>query len=217
MRCKLSRWLLIAGILPALVVGCLGAETAGSHPVGWCLLALSVAYLAGVPLCGSMINALGILKSRASGSLWLVISGSLGVLLAAPVEHLVLPDILPAWDWLETVGPVGIAGGVALGAWAQAVRRTVSHAQVRTEQLVSLFQRGPYRAVRHPGCSALLLAALGVALGYGSAIAMAIIVCLLLPGLAMRIRVEERQMLELLGVAYRDYTGRTQRLVPGLW
>jgi protein-S-isoprenylcysteine O-methyltransferase Ste14 len=217
MRPKLSRWLPIAGILPALLLGSLGAETAGSHPVGWFLAALAVAYLAVVPFRASMVNALGIRKSGSSGSLWLVVSGSLGVLLAAPVEHLTGSGVLTGGDLLEAFGAVCGVGGAALGAWAQVARRTVSHAQGRTDQLVSLLQRGPYRAVRHPFYSALLLAALGVALGYGSAVAVAILVCLLLPGVALRIRVEERQMLERLGGAYRDYARRTQRLVPRVW
>jgi protein-S-isoprenylcysteine O-methyltransferase Ste14 len=36
-------------------------------------------------------------------------------------------------------------------------------------------------------------------------------------GLAIRIRVEERELLAALGDPYREYAARHRRLVPGIW
>jgi hypothetical protein len=47
---------MLAGILPALILGCLGAETIDSHPAGLLLLALSVVYLSAAPLSQSLIS-----------------------------------------------------------------------------------------------------------------------------------------------------------------
>ena len=38
-----------------------------------------------------------------------------------------------------------------------------------------------------------------------------------LPGLLLRIKVEEPEMTRVLGAAYRDYQRRTKRLIPGVW
>jgi len=83
---------------------------------------------------------------------------------------------------------------------------------VSSEQTV--VQDGPYRTIRHPSYTGALLAALGVGLSMGN-----LLPALLLPGafaigLAYRIPVEERAMLDTLGPAYGDYMKRTKRLVP---
>jgi protein-S-isoprenylcysteine O-methyltransferase Ste14 len=217
MRWNPSCSMYVASIPPALVLGCLGAETAASHPVGWFLTTVAVTYMAAVPFARSLLDGPGIRNARTTGSFWLVVTGSLGVLMTGPAEHLVLEDVMPAWGWLESAGPVLAAAGAALAAWAQAVRRGLSGVQAHSGQIIGWLRLGPYRAVRHPGYSALLLAALGVALGYGSGIAVAVILGLLLPGLVLRIGCEERQMLRLLGANSCEAAGPAQRLVPGLW
>jgi protein-S-isoprenylcysteine O-methyltransferase Ste14 len=217
MESRVHRWLPVAGILPALILSSLGAETAGSHPAGWFLLAFGVAYLTSLPKFGAMLASLNFQAIPLSPSLWVVITGVLGLLAAAPAEHLFHAEFVPTWKWLESVGLVCVAASVALGVWAIAARREASRAGGPVRQLMALFVRGPYRYVRHPGYSAILLGALGVALNYGSASALGILGCWLLPGLLVRIGHEERKRLELLGASYGDYATRTRRLVPGLW
>jgi protein-S-isoprenylcysteine O-methyltransferase Ste14 len=217
MRSLLPFRLTYLGVPVALVLGCLAAETADSHPAGWLVLALSIAYLACLPFWKSIVNATRVLASRTGGSAWLLLSGALAVLFGAPLEHLAVSEILPGGDALYLAGAACAAAGTVLGVWAQAARRRLGQAQAQTARLMALLRRGPYRVVRYPGYSALLLAALGVALGYGSAVALASLIVLLLPGLVLRISVEERQTLETLGTVYVDYTRETQRLVPRLW
>jgi protein-S-isoprenylcysteine O-methyltransferase Ste14 len=76
---------------------------------------------------------------------------------------------------------------------------------------------GPYRLVRHPSYTGLLLIAAGFGLGGGNWPGLAL--CVVLPALATlrRIRVEENEMIEVLGEPYRDYVTRTKRLFPGVW
>ncbi len=216
MQSRLPLWLSIVGVVPALVLGCLAAETAPSHPAGWLLLALSVAYVVVLALSRSVTDGCRVLVNGGVAG-WLVLSGSLGVLIAAPAEHLALSEFVAAGDLLDVAGAAFAALGAALGAWAQAVRRTLRQGQAHAAVLVGLLRRGPYRAVRHPGYLAVLLVTLGVALGYGSAAARGIIAILLLPGLVVRIRREDQKMFEVLGAAYEGYASRTRRLVPGLW
>lgn len=105
--------------------------------------------------------------------------------------------------------------GVALAIRARMVlgRNWSSEVQVKHDH--ELVVRGPYRWVRHPIYTGLLLAVLGSALALGElrgAIAFAIIAA----SFWFKLRLEERWMAEQFGRAYDDYMRRTKALVPGL-
>src|SRR6266850_5660966 len=80
-----------------------------------------------------------------------------------------------------------------------------------------LVTRGVYRRIRHPMYSALILYSVGHALvipnwvaGPSNLIAFAIL-------FALRVRAEERMMIEGFGAEYVAYSARTNRLIPGVW
>jgi len=80
-----------------------------------------------------------------------------------------------------------------------------------------LITQGVYRYVRHPMYAALFLYSIGQALvvpnwvaGPSYLVAFGIL-------FALRIRAEERMMLETFGDEYAAYMARTRRLVPGVW
>ena len=80
-----------------------------------------------------------------------------------------------------------------------------------------LITQGVYRRIRHPMYSALVLYSLGHALvipnwvaGPSNVVAFAVL-------FALRVRPEERMMLEHFGDEYTAYMARTKRLVPGVW
>lgn len=80
-----------------------------------------------------------------------------------------------------------------------------------------LVQVGPYRYIRHPSYTAILLVHLGAALCFGNALSA---IALLVPvslALANRMRIEEAVLTEALGHAYREYMAHTKRLVPGVY
>src|ERR1700682_1134514 len=100
-----------------------------------------------------------------------------------------------------------------------------SHADLGTNWSITLEVReqhrlitqGVYRRIRHPMYLALALYAIGQALVipnwvYGSShLIPFLILC------ALRIRAEERMMLEEFGDEYGAYSARTKRLIPGVW
>ena len=80
-----------------------------------------------------------------------------------------------------------------------------------------LITQGIYRRVRHPMYAALLLYGVAHALvipnwvaGPSNLVAFAVL-------FALRVRAEERMMLEQFGDEYTAYVARTNRLVPGVW
>jgi protein-S-isoprenylcysteine O-methyltransferase Ste14 len=140
------------------------------------------------------------------GAHWgLVLGPTIGIVLAVRaaegIPSLALPG--PAW-WPFALGLALIWTGLALRWWAV----LDDHRVVQT---------GPYRVVRHPSYSGLLLIFLGVGFTLGNWLSVA--ACLVLPllGLLPRIRVEEAVLTRRLGEPYRAYSARTQRLVPHVW
>lgn len=87
---------------------------------------------------------------------------------------------------------------------------------VTIQQNHQLVCRGPYRYVRHPSYTGLLIAFLGLSLYFGSWLSLAVIMVPITAAIFYRIRHEEAALLEALGEPYREYSARTKRLLPGL-
>ena len=67
------------------------------------------------------------------------------------------------------------------------------------ERGLAVVSSGPYRWVRHPSYTGLLLILAGFGLGLGNWLALAICVALPLPALLRRIQVEEAELIRVLG------------------
>ncbi len=131
----------------------------------------------------------------------------------------------PAFSFAEyalRTGPL-VAGVICLviGLWLF----YRSHADLGTNWSITLevheqhrlITQGVYRRIRHPMYSALALYSIGQALvipnwvaGPSNFIAFAILY-------ALRVRPEERMMVEEFGDEYAAYSARTKRLIPGVW
>jgi len=107
--------------------------------------------------------------------------------------------------------------GLALRAWSVIVlgRNFTVYVQVREEQPV--VDTGPYRLLRHPSYTALLLVCLGIGLTLGNWLALAVIVVLPTLAILLRIRVEERALLAGIGEPYRRFAATRKRLIPWVW
>jgi protein-S-isoprenylcysteine O-methyltransferase Ste14 len=131
--------------------------------------------------------------------------------------------------WLAVEGVRGLAAGrlpldalalavaaLALGVWALSANR-LGNFNIRPTPRAGgvLVQHGPYRWIRHPMYSALLLAGVGAARIAGDATAWLVLAALFVV-LVVKSRVEERGMLER-HAGYREYRARTQRFVPWLY
>ena len=80
-----------------------------------------------------------------------------------------------------------------------------------------MVESGPYAYVRHPSYTGMLVALIGLGIALDDWLSVLILALLPLTGILVRIRYEESVLLEALGEDYREYAGRTPRLVPGVW
>ena len=122
------------------------------------------------------------------------------------------------------LGPYCIWIGLAFalgGAWLRnSAIRALGRNFTRTVQVSvdqTLVETGPYRRLRHPAYTGVILSGLGVGTVLGSVVTVAVVLAALGIGYARRIPVEERAMREILGDRYRAWTSRTWRLVPFLF
>lgn len=215
-------------VAPALSIclALLGLETLGSNILGWFLLVLGIAYPAGgviyyfirrEPFWKSAGGGEANREEKGDISFWLILPGFLAVFFAPPLEWLYLPTVLPHTIGMQIPGLMLILAAVALHVWTRAHIRGLysGHVEVLAEH--RLVQSGPFCYIRHPGYTGFLLMTLGVAIGYSSLIGLAAVPVLLLPGLAYRMRVEERLLVEQFGDEYWTYAGRSKKLIPGVW
>ncbi len=76
---------------------------------------------------------------------------------------------------------------------------------------------GPYRVVRHPSYTGVLVAAAGIGLASANWAGAAAMLVLSLAPLLWRIRVEERALAATIGDRYLAYASGHKRLVPLVW
>jgi protein-S-isoprenylcysteine O-methyltransferase Ste14 len=88
---------------------------------------------------------------------------------------------------------------------------------VEVEAGQQVVDRGPYRWVRHPSYTGMLVIGVGLGLAYGNWLSLAVLVLLPLATMLRRIFVEEAALVRVLGQPYLAYRCKTKRLVPGLW
>jgi protein-S-isoprenylcysteine O-methyltransferase Ste14 len=116
--------------------------------------------------------------------------------------------------WIRYWVAVGlVVAGLSFSVWA---RRTLGGNWSGTVTLKvdhELVQTGPYRRIRHPIYTGLLLAVFGSGLAAGRLYGMA---AFLLVALALwwRLRVEERWMAAEFGQRYEDYRHSSWALIP---
>jgi protein-S-isoprenylcysteine O-methyltransferase Ste14 len=121
----------------------------------------------------------------------------------------------PGSDAVAVLGALLTMLGVGFACWARHVlgRNWSSVVQVKKDH--ELIQSGPYRRVRHPIYTGLLLAFFGTAMAIGEWRG-AICVVIVAVSFWFKLKLEERWMRENFGAAYESYMQRTKALIPGV-
>jgi len=139
---------------------------------------------------------------------------ALGVLAARRAGDLTLPG--PGW-WPVAAGLAVFALGLLLRAWAVHELGRFFKFTVVVQADHRVVDTGPYRLIRHPSYTGLLMAELGLGIALGTWLSIPACLAPPLIAFAIRIRHEERVLAGELGDPYRTYMERTRRLVPGVW
>lgn len=152
------------------------------------------------------------LQSRLSHVLPLTLAVMLLWLPDSPIQILggrFLPDAV----WLFWVGAVLTLTGLLFTVWARVHLGRNWSATITVKQDHALITSGPYRFVRHPIYTGLLLALVGFALARGEWRGVVAVVIAFL-AFWRKLRIEERWMREQFGAAYEEYSRRVAALIP---
>ena len=135
-----------------------------------------------------------------------------------PIGRAVVPAAdLGAGAWLFVLGMVLWWLGLLLRWWSFVSLGTYFTVTVRTSEDQDVVTRGPYRVLRHPSYTGLLLAFAGGGLVVANWVSAAGALLVLLIALVHRLRLEERAVNDALGERYRQFAARRARLIPYVW
>ena len=146
------------------------------------------------------------------GVIWLVIMVSIaaGICVAMNWSAAALPN----GQLFAQVGVFLFVAGLLLRWWAIITLGRFFTVDVTIEKDHELVERGPFRLVRHPSYTGVLLAFVGFALTLRNWAALVIILVPIFAAFTRRMNVEEDALSRALGSRYADYMRRTKRLVP---
>lgn len=122
-----------------------------------------------------------------------------------------------ATDVTAVVGLALMVAGLLLRWWAVAHLGRFFTVNVAVASDHRVVDTGPYRLIRHPSYTGILLTCLGVGLCFGNLASLLVIVVPIVALALKRVRVEEAALASELGEDYRTYMSHTKRLIPGVY
>jgi len=119
-------------------------------------------------------------------------------------------------DWAFYLGIFLMFLGILVRQWAIAVLGRFFSLTVRVAQDHRVVEKGPYRLVRHPSYTGVLITFIGLGLAVQSWGALLVLLGVFSLSFGYRMRVEEKTLLSELGENYANYMKRTKRIIPYL-
>ena len=115
------------------------------------------------------------------------------------------------------IGIIIIVLGLFLRYWSINILGKYFRTTVEVEESQKIVEKGPYKFIRHPSYSGIIL----FCIGYGLAVQnwLSLIIAISLPTIALlyRIKIEEEALVKGIGNDYEAYQKKTKKLIPGIW
>jgi protein-S-isoprenylcysteine O-methyltransferase Ste14 len=125
---------------------------------------------------------------------------------------------LPGPEWVAVAaGALLLIAGFGLRVWAVRTLGRFFKYRVVVQEGHEVIETGPYRLVRHPSYTGMVMCAAGLGLILDDWLALIVAALPTLIGFTIRLLSEERTLAAELGQPYREYMNRTWRLVPHVW
>ncbi len=127
---------------------------------------------------------------------------------------LAIKNIATLPGWVFYPGIVLMIAGIFVRQWSIFILGRFFTQVVSVQKSQKVVNNGPYRFIRHPAYSGMLLTMIGIGLALQSW--GGVLVILVMSGIAFgyRIHVEEKFLVSELGDDYVRYMKRTKRLIP---
>lgn len=118
---------------------------------------------------------------------------------------------------MRSIGILIYGGGILLRYWGIKELGQFFSRDVIVEDDLELVSSGPYRKLRHPLYTGLLLILIGFPIYMGVWIGVIVTALLLIPVLLYRISIEEKMMSKSIGVGYEEWSKSRNRLIPYIY
>jgi protein-S-isoprenylcysteine O-methyltransferase Ste14 len=119
-------------------------------------------------------------------------------------------------DWIFYLGVFLMFLGVLVRQYAIAILGRFFSLSVQIAEDHKVVDKGPYRLVRHPSYTGILITFAGLGLAVQSLGALLVLLLFFGISFGYRMYVEERTLLSALGQDYASYMKKTKRLIPFL-
>ena len=148
-----------------------------------------------------------------SGSYFLImLAVFLDITLSIYVRMQNIGTLTGAFQWL---GLFVMATGSAFRQWALIHLGRFFSRTVQIESGHKVITSGPYRWIRHPAYTGMIMIHTGLSMALGTWLGALLAFIIVTASLLYRIHVEEATLLQALGVEYRQYIAQTWQLFPG--
>ena len=156
------------------------------------------------------------------GMIWVVIAVSIAAGIFVARSRILAAGVVGLFDfppskWILVLAILFFVAGLALRWWSIVTLGRFFTVDVVVEKDHELVERGPFRWVRHPSYTGVLLAFLGWSMTLWNWVAMAVVLVPISIAFVRRMNVEEEALRGALGERYREYMNRTKRLVPFIY
>jgi protein-S-isoprenylcysteine O-methyltransferase Ste14 len=147
---------------------------------------------------------------------WILLILGLGILISDPLAFdPLLRRFLPDGVTVKLTGVIITFLGLGFAIWARLHLGQYWSARVTIKVEHKLIRTGPYRIVRNPIYTGMLFGVIGTAITAGEIRALLAII-LVLAALLLKIRIEEKFLLEEFGSTYIQYRKEVKSLIPFL-
>ncbi len=107
--------------------------------------------------------------------------------------------------------------GLALRIYAIAILGKSFRTTVEIHENQKVVKKGPYRFIRHPSYTGLILMCCGYGVALQNWLSLILAVSFPLAAILYRIHVEEAVLAESIGEEYKEYRRHTKKLIPWVW
>jgi protein-S-isoprenylcysteine O-methyltransferase Ste14 len=140
-----------------------------------------------------------------------------GVILAIVTSHVAPSANFPSEGVSVWIGLATLWCGIGLRLWSFRTLGRYFTFTVQTSADQPVITDGPYRFLRHPSYTGVLLAVVGLGIVIGNWLSLVCLTTAVGCGIVYRIRVEEAALVDELGDRYLAYATTRKRLVPYVW
>ncbi|MCP4218900.1 MAG: isoprenylcysteine carboxylmethyltransferase family protein, partial [bacterium] len=121
----------------------------------------------------------------------------------------------PVPGFVHSIGAVVFVLGICLRLWAVTTLGAYYSHIVREVKDHKIIDSGPYKYIRHPAYTGMMVAHFGILLFFFNLVTLLIFFLAFLPAIFLRIFVEEKTLFGIEG--YADYAENRKRLIPLIW